>query len=124
MKLNLDCVRAVLLSVEDKPLGKTLSVRDLENLTKHSEEDVIYTCLKLEEAGFLDLLTVPMRSTIPGIKAVCELTYSGHEFLDTIRPDDIWTKTKQHAKALGSFSLPTIQSIATKLLETTLQGLF
>lgn len=124
MKLNLDCIRAVMLAVENKPLGETLSIRELEACTHFPEDDVIYTCLKLEEAGFLDLLTVPIRGPLPGIKSVGELSYAGHEFLNSIRSDDIWAKTKKHAKDLGSFSLPFVQSIALKLLESKVQGLF
>ena len=125
MKLNLDCVRSVLLAVEGKPLGKPLTVENLKAITKFSEEDIIYTCLKLDEAGFLEVITIPIqRQLFPGIKSVNELTFQGHEFLETIRPDDVWDNTKAKLKKLGSFSLGIIQSVASSVLSSKIQELF
>lgn len=54
MKLDPDCIRAVLLELEPVPYGEDAYVeRIAENLEKYSENEVMYTCIKLNEAGFI-----------------------------------------------------------------------
>jgi len=40
------------------------------------------------------------------------LTWAGHELLETIREDEIWSQTKADAKMLGSNSLEVLFEIA------------
>lgn len=94
MKLNVDCLRSILLSVEDKSFGKTMSIDDLQELLpSYSNDDLCYCVLKLHEAGFLNVNLVTMGQSInPGIKSIGELTITGHEFLENIRPENVWEK--------------------------------
>lgn len=127
MVLVPECVRDVLLAVESCALGKHLNLDTLgEQLPQYSQEDLWYTVLKLDEGGYLDVVTVPVqRQTIPGIKSINDLTFLGHEFLNTIRSDSIWEKTKTTAKKAGVFSLKAIfdigKTIAAAAITTALQ---
>lgn len=117
MKLNPDCVRDVLLAVESCSFGERMTLEDLNTkLPQYSAEDLCYTCLKLQEGGYLELLTISaLRMPMPLIKEIGSLTYFGHEFLDTIREDNNWGKVKAVAQKAGTFSLTTLGEIAKEL---------
>ncbi len=111
MVLNPDCVRAVLLAVEACPFGEHLNVEKLSaRLPKYTEECLWYTCLKLKEGGYLDLDLIQMSmSTMPDIKRIKDLTFSGHEFLANIQKDDVWQGVKEIGIA-NSFLIPFLIS--------------
>lgn len=114
MILDSDCVRDVLMAVERCEFGKTLTLEALcQQVGQHSTEEVWYTCLKLEEGGFLRLTLVPqMRQVLPGIKSIDDLTYQGHEFIAKIRDAQQWTAVKKGITAVRNYSLSAISSIA------------
>jgi len=125
MKLNIDCIRDIMLHIEDRPVNTSTTQTALINaLPQYSEDDVYYRVIKLDEAGLLDVLTVPvMGSHGPGIKSIHELTFHGHEFLENIRTDDNWSKIKNVAGKAGSFSLQIISSIASDIIKSKLSNL-
>ena len=85
MRLDIDCVRDVLMAVEQKGFGQSYTISNLHDLLDYSSDQIEYTCLKLSEAGYLDITTVQMtQKTTPGIYSVNELTFQGHEFLSNI----------------------------------------
>lgn len=114
MVLDADCVRDVLLAVESCEFGERITLNTLrKKIPNYGEEQLWYTCLKLEEGGYLDLTTITMmRMPMPGIKQINGLTYQGHEFLNSIRENKNWTKTKDIAKKAGAFSLKMLGEIA------------
>jgi hypothetical protein len=62
-KLNIECIRDIMLALEDKPYKETYDVSTLhEHLPQYSNDELEYCCYKLYEAGFLELsvTTVPM----------------------------------------------------------------
>lgn len=122
MVLSPDCVRDVLLSVESCGFGERLTLEGLERkLPQYSEEDLWYTCLKLEEGGYLELVKVSgLRMPMPGIKEIKSLTYLGHEFLDSIREDSNWGKVKLVAKKAGTFSLSSLGEIAKEVAKAAI----
>ena len=88
MKLNRDCMRDILLTVESYPLGKRILFREVcEKLSNYSYEDILYACLKLDEAGHLktNKMSAPISSHTPNISEIYSMTLSGHDFLDSIR---------------------------------------
>ncbi len=50
-----------------------------------------------------------------------EITWDGHEYLETIRDPEIWKETKACAESIGSFGIETIKSIATGFVKTKLK---
>lgn len=124
MVLDPDCVRDVLLCVESCGFGERLNLTRLhERLPDYTEEDLWYTCIKLEEGGYLDLITVQyLRMPMPSIKQINDLTYSGHEFLNTIREGNNWDKVKDVAKKAGVFSLKTLGEIAQEVAKAAVNS--
>lgn len=114
-----DCVREILLAVEQCPFGQTLNVEKLTaQLPDFDEETIWYACLKMGEGGLLTIMTVPlMGSDMPGIKQITCMTYQGHEFLDTIREKTNWEKTKDIAKKAGTGSIKFLGEIAKEVVK-------
>lgn len=124
--LNPDCVRDVLMAVEGCDYGERLTVKRLsEKLPDYSEEELCYTCIKLEEGGYLKLMLIHMTGTqMPGIKQIGDLTYEGHEFLSNIRKDDIWSGVKTVASKVGSTSLSALGQIAANVVTELIKAQF
>lgn len=122
MRLNPDCVRDVMLAVEACDFGERMTLSALcEKLPEYNENELRYTCLKLDEGGLLDVLSIPIiRQTMPGIKSINDLTYEGHEFLETIRENKNWGKIKSVAKSAGTFSLKAISQIGQSVISAAI----
>ena len=128
MILKPDCIRDVLLAVEACPFSEYLNLDKLDAmLPDHSYDDIWYTCLKLEEGGYLNLITdtIPMSYRL-GIKCIIDLTYQGHEFLNSVRDPKRWQKLKNVAEGVKDYSLSAIQAIeegmTSAAISTTLQS--
>lgn len=126
MKLDYDCIRDVLLICEDKlQLTSNLSweIMNLSTfcsfLSKYSREEIAYTLILLDEAGYVDCQVVESDWNIIDIR-VSRLTYCGHEFLSSIHSGSIWKKVLKIINDLGPVSLPIIQNIASQLLLSSL----
>ncbi len=93
MKRNWDTIRELLSKVEECTLP-TERVR-LGNFQKERASEISYHMALLIEAG---LVNGQMDKTLgPEVKDFFahKLTWAGHEFLDSIRSDTVWQKTKK-----------------------------
>ncbi len=117
MKLLHDCVRDVMLFIEDNLIdGDAMFTTDIsKKLSKYSQEDIDYTCKKLTEANYLHTTKY-----VYGGLIVSSMTYSGHQFLDTIRDNKIWSETKSKVSKLASVSIPIIQQVASQIISVKL----
>ena len=135
MKLNYDCFRNVLLALKDfltyDNIGQSynLQIIDLSQLLKSpylknfSKIDVVYSCQKLIEANFIeakpDYLTYKQDEiTNIHFKAI---TYTGHQYLDSVRNDKIWQNIKDIVTQKGvsltvDSILITAKNLITKLI--------
>ncbi|NME91568.1 DUF2513 domain-containing protein [Bacillus velezensis] len=118
MKLNRDCMRDVLLTVEEEVGFKdSVSIQTLHTFPRLKEYelvDIFYCVEKLTEARFVKGITYK------GGPNVSELTFEGHEFIASIRDDDVWSKTKNELGKVGGATVPIIVELATSFLKTKL----
>ena len=122
MKLDIDCVRDILLAVEEKGFRETFSINDLKEITHYSSDQIEYTCFKLSEADYLDITTVTMSGGIGvAIHSVNELTYQGHEFLGNITSKKVFDKTKSICREIGIASLQGISKVAASVVTSFIQ---
>lgn len=113
MKLDHECVRNVLLTIEKAPYDALLLNYIAEQLPQYDENTLNYTLWKLTEGGMLAAeMEVFPGNSIPVPIWITAMTYQGHEFLDTIRDDTTWGKVKDTAKKAGVFSLKALGEIA------------
>ena len=113
MKRDMGLIRNILLMLEDEinPSACTISIPDVP------EHVVNYHLALLVEAGLVDGLVSAETGTNPSIPRyvrVYRITWSGHEFIDNFRNDDVWNTLKSEFKEM-SFSSMT--SIGKQLLE-------
>lgn len=126
MKLNYDCVRSVLLTVEkSKTIDEELNINPVtvetifEQLPKYEDNEILYTIEKLKEAGYINAaLHFAAGHFIDG--TVSSITYSGHEYLDNIREPEVWRKVKTMLKNAGAITLPLISQAAKMLIGSQL----
>lgn len=130
MRLNMDCIRSILLCVEENTgLRKYCSFidKDLEAATSsvfgESEETLPYQTELLKKYNN-DVLIYHIKYCISAELIISsdqssdykilifDLTPKGHEFLSSIRENSNWTKTKEIGGKIGSFSLSMVSKIA------------
>lgn len=128
MKLDYDCLRSLLLKLEDfENLDDDLhyqymTLNDMaEALPKFPKNMIAYTTLKAKEG---DLINASITNADGCIYACTysSLTYDGHQFLDNVRSNNIWNKTKSIAKELGCTSLRSLLSISEKIILAMIQS--
>lgn len=118
MKLIPDCIRDVLLEVENfQFLQDDLSVHymELENFSilknKYSNSEIAYTLLKLIEAKLIVGNAQYAGGHLFSIN-VSALTFNGHEYLEKIKSQGKWSKVKIIGSKVEDFSLSAIERIA------------
>ena len=89
MRLNSDCIRNILITVESIEYDTAYSMSEFCNkLPNYSEDELNYHCLQLIDAGFLNATAINiMGHTTPRVWKIFDLTYPGHQFLADIRSD-------------------------------------
>jgi len=113
MKLIHDCIRDVMLDIEDNlELNDSITLEEIQSRNpKYSNNDIYYTFKKLQEAGYLDVSFY-----ISGSAAVENMTYSGHLFLDNIRDNKVWTTTKSILSKFTSTSINIVETVASQVI--------
>lgn len=135
MRLDLDCVRDILLCVEENsglyksccfiesgPPGLeefhdtdiAVPSYQLDLNKKYSNEALIYHVKYCSEA---DLITEAQYLT-NDMLCVSDLTPKGHEFIANIRNESVWKKVKSAAAKIGVSSIPALLELASKITLT------
>ncbi|KRM20276.1 hypothetical protein FC40_GL000195 [Ligilactobacillus hayakitensis DSM 18933 = JCM 14209] len=121
MKLNPDCIRDILLAVEDtSSYGKIISSFELyksKSLSNYSENEILYHVRQLAWSKMLEQTDFYLDNSF----SILDLSPQGHEFLNNIRSDDNWNKTKEFSGKLGSFAISTLQSVASSVMSISIQ---
>jgi len=120
MKLDYDCIRDVLLFLEenltlenDFSFSHMLSTEIVlqEQLTDfYAPQDIYYSIYNLYQCGFLEAYEVSADDVT--IFSVYNITYEGHEFISHIRDNTFWKKLKSKLLDIKIENIPTIVSVA------------
>ncbi|MGN1303728.1 MAG: DUF2513 domain-containing protein [Oscillospiraceae bacterium] len=132
MNLNYDCVRDLLLCLEEnltceteivsqKVRFNTISLNTVCNsLPNYTREDVTYTAVKLKEANFIEMQVIGNPSHISSISFE-SITFSGHQYLDSIKSSSVWEEVKQTFKSKAiELSLNAIMIVAKNVISKQL----
>lgn len=116
MKLNHECVRDLLLYIEENlNYNDELEVNNLK-LNNYSVEELLYTSQKLAEAGYINCdNSIYIDDEYP-IVFINSISYKGHQFLDTVRDNQVWTNTKKVLSFLKSASIEITSETAAKVI--------
>lgn len=115
MRLNYDCVRDVLLTIEniagldDKLLFKPICFYDIaSNLSQYDDKETLYTILKLSEAEYIKTEWKDKKQENFYFYMVFDITFKGHEYLNSIRNQKVWNAIKNGAAALSMSLIPQL----------------
>ncbi|WP_300385165.1 DUF2513 domain-containing protein [Clostridium sp.] len=124
MKLNPDCIRDILFTVEDTTSFSSYMRVDLEcnyeRLTSYSYEEILYHIKQCELTGFLTKVSW----YLSGSCMIHDLSPSGHKFIADIRSETNWNKTKEISKKIGSSSLDTLKQISIGVISELMKNQF
>lgn len=123
MKKDWVIIRQVLLRLEEADTPNTV-VRAADFDT-FSEQEVAYNIRLLKEAGYIEANYLESRSGNGHINSALarRLTNAGHELLDTIRNDTIWSKIKETFRSKGvDMTFDLVLSVGKRVAEEALGG--
>lgn len=114
MQRNLDLVRDILLFVERK--SATVDFFSVQ-IDGYSEREINYHVYLLRQQKFINGTEPPLKHARV---VVTGLTWNGHEYLDSVRSDNVWKKTKERLNGPASFEL--VLQIAKEVIVKSVMG--
>ncbi len=118
MKRNWDIIREILLKAEELNPECTLILSDFDEDRAH---EIVYHVKLLDESGLIKVSIVEFLGDANIHFDLDRLTWAGHDFLDAVRNDSMWNKTKEMITDKGgAMTLELIKSFAISLAKTAL----
>ena len=115
MKRDWDLVRDILLRTESLAPIESLTLRDFDEDKKYL---VAYHVKMLTDSGILHSIVSNNIGDQPTQFHVRELTWEGHEFLDSIRVERTWKKVKDFVKDKGGvMTFDVIKAVAANIIK-------
>ncbi len=113
MKRDMELIRTLMLRFEEWPWrhGTIATFKaDDPNLQidGYTRDEVLYHLGLIYEAGFLKNCGARPLSSY----TYCGLTNQGHDFIDSVRSPEVWQKTTEVTKNIGTTSLSVVVDIA------------
>jgi len=110
----MDLIRELLLKLEALPLRPgeihLVSGHDEElAIEGRSADEIEYHLDLIREAGFIES---PGAQPINGGLTFQRLSWSDHDFLDSVRNPETWAKTKKAAAGAGGFTVDLLKDLA------------
>lgn len=121
MKLDYDCIRYILISVENSDNPRLLA-STLAN-DKYDVSKILYHIECLLDVNYLET-SKPINSlgSYYSDYFIFRLTMYGHQFLDNIRNDTIWNKVKTKSHEVGALTLTSILKIAENIISNIISN--
>lgn len=122
MKRDMELARKILLRIENAEPFETLY--DLK-IDGYGKQEIAYHCEMLYNEGLIKEYNGFSCDNFDGVLRfyVQDLTWEGQDFLETIREDTIWDKTKSTIKEKGlPMLIGTIKTVATAFVSAAAEG--
>ncbi|NQE51859.1 DUF2513 domain-containing protein [Herbaspirillum rubrisubalbicans] len=121
-KRDMDLIRELLLKLEAWQMepGDVFSINPDDPeiaVDGYSGAEIEYHLALLREKGFINC---PGSQPMFGI-TYAGLTWEGHDFLDAVRNPEIWSKTKDGARAAGGFTIDLLKDLAKGLVKKQIE---
>lgn len=109
MKRDPDLIRKILQYLEEAPSVRRVDKVQVEG---YSEEQIEYTLKLMRDANLIDAAERTHVGRCNPIIDSIQLTSPGHDFLEAIRDDSVWSKRKEKIAKLGvDVFLETIKTL-------------
>lgn len=119
MKRDMDLVRRLLFYIEENQENEPLQSGEI-NIDGHEEGAIGYHLKIMADGGLIDAQDITTFDSVSYDFFIRNITWYGHEFLDSVRDDGLWTRTKEALKPVGSASLSVVMNLAASLLNKQL----
>ena len=122
----MDLIRDLLLKIEGGQRSFDLLTPEIAEILGESSESRLpreqaelleYHLTLLDNAG---LITIQAKLS-GAVWQIGQITWAGHDFLDTIRDPAIWRETKVGVKQAGGFSLDLLKALAKGLIKKKIE---
>ena len=112
MKRDMDLVRDILLALEERGNGRLAPVEI--DIAGRSRAEIAYHVMITAQAGLVDAVDLSSPGRLDWLAR--NLTWEGHEFLDTSRNETSWERAKTIVfKQTGGLSIHFLQKTLTRL---------
>lgn len=120
MKRDMDLVREILIEIEKSYVSTSICNLHIDG---YDMETIAYHCKILHEAGLVSEYKPIYVDDRLVTFFVGSLTWEGNDYLDKIRDNTIWKKTKDIIKDKGlPLVFETIKTISTTIITATTEG--
>ena len=120
MERDMDLVRAILLSIEKD--YRSMSICNL-TIPGYDMQTIAYHCKIIKDKGLIFEYRAQYADNDLRFFWVGALTWEGNDFLDKIRDDSIWKKTKETIVEKGlPVIIETISTITTAFITAAAEG--
>lgn len=121
MRRDMDLIRELMLKLEAldiRPGAIMHFMPDDEEIQIpcYSPDEIEYHAKLLTEAGLIE----PGRGAMQGF-IFRSLTWSGHDFVDSVRSPVVWSKTKKGAEAAGGFTVDLLKDLAKGFIKKQIE---
>lgn len=122
MQRDMELIRKILFTIEEKYVDTWLGGNEI-NIDGYDMKTIAYHCAILHDAGLIYDYQGQYGGDELLFFGVGRLTWAGHEFLDKIKNDTVWNKTKGVIKEKGiPFVLDAVKEIATAITTSMIQS--
>lgn len=132
MKLDHECVRDVLLAIEKLQVFFVNDAKEIEKnslvpndlyqeLPQYTKEDIFYSAYNLDQAGFISM-SIRWIDSAAVYWVINYMTYTGHEFLNSIRDESRWNGIKKALPAIRNYSLEAISAVASGMTSAAISA--
>lgn len=118
MKLNPDCIRDILLVIENTTTYEQDWDWDFNTLNEpllssYSHDEILYHISQCNKAGLIDGCEFYFGATAGTVR---DLSPYGHQFLADTRSDTVWNNVKTISQTIGANSIQTLTQIASGVI--------
>lgn len=119
MKRDMDLIRNIMIYLEDHLTpGKFIQSMDVPLYNKDNDEEyqVLSEHIKLLlDEGLIEANKMPIRGFV--IYDIQRITSYGHDFLDALRDETIWSKTKGAAGKVGGYTIAILMDLGKEYIK-------
>lgn len=119
---DMELIRKILFVIEEESIDTWLHSSKIK-IDGYNMKAIAYHCAILHDAGLVSDYKGNYSNSELSFFGVGRLTWAGHEFLDKIKNDAVWNKTKGVIKEKGiPFVLDAVKEIATAITTSVIQS--
>lgn len=125
MKLNIDCVRSILLEVESVVTFNTFFIinetdyKDFQLLKDYTYDEIVYHMSQCSKSGLIYGFSASDNGEI--VKIV-DLSPYGHQFIEETRSKTVWEQVKSISSKVGATTLDSVIRVSSNVIFSLIQA--